>query len=99
MPAYAQVSGIAMWYDERGSGTPVVALHGGLTDSRDFTGNLDRLTDGFRLFTPERRGHGHTPDVAGPLTIDVQTDDMVTFMDQVVGEPAHLVGYSVGATV
>lgn len=31
-----------MWHDERGAGEPVVLLHGGLTDSRCFDGNLDR---------------------------------------------------------
>jgi pimeloyl-ACP methyl ester carboxylesterase len=38
-----------MWYDERGAGSPVVLLHGGLTDSRCFTGNLDGLADTFRF--------------------------------------------------
>lgn len=34
-----------MWHDERGAGDPVVLLHGGLTDSRCFTGDLDGLVD------------------------------------------------------
>ena len=32
---------VDMWYDERGAGDPVVLLHGGMTDSRCFAGNLD----------------------------------------------------------
>lgn len=88
-----------MRYDERGAGDPVVLLHGGLTDSRCFTGNLDRLADTFRLYLPDRRGHGRTPDVPGPLTIELMARDTVAFLDQVVGGPARLVGYSAGGTV
>jgi pimeloyl-ACP methyl ester carboxylesterase len=76
-----------------------VLLHGGFSDSRDFAGNLDRLADRFRLFMPERRGRGHTPDVDGPIAHDLMAEDTIAFLDEVVGEPAHMVGYSDGATL
>lgn len=57
------------------------------------------LTPQFRVYSPERRGHGHTPDVEGPITYDLMADDTVAFLDQVVGGPAHLVGHSDGADV
>ena len=41
MAGYITADGVSIWYDDRGAGDPVVLLHGGLTDSRDFTGNLD----------------------------------------------------------
>lgn len=59
---------VHMWHDERGAGDPVVLLHGGFTDGRCFTGNLDGLADAFRIYLPDRRGHGRTPD---PITIDL----------------------------
>jgi pimeloyl-ACP methyl ester carboxylesterase len=99
MAAHVEVNGVPMWYDERGNGDPLVLLHGGLSDSRDFTGNLDTLAGRFRLLLPERRGHGHTADVAGPITVEVMARDTIAFLDELVGGPAHLVGYSVGATV
>jgi pimeloyl-ACP methyl ester carboxylesterase len=37
---HVEAGGIRQWYDERGTGDPVVLLHGGLTDTRNFTGNL-----------------------------------------------------------
>jgi pimeloyl-ACP methyl ester carboxylesterase len=54
MGAYAEVNHTRTWYDERGSGEPLVLLHGGFSDSRDFAGNLDTLADRSRLFLPER---------------------------------------------
>ncbi|MFB4304711.1 alpha/beta fold hydrolase [Actinomadura sp. GTD37] len=90
---------VHMWHDERGAGDPVVLLHGGLTDSRCFTGNLDGLADTFKLYLPDRRGHGRTPDAPGPITIELMAQDTIAFLDQVVGGPARLVGYSAGGTV
>jgi pimeloyl-ACP methyl ester carboxylesterase len=96
---YIEVNGVRTWYDERGGGEPLVLLHGGFSDAREFTGNLDTLAERFRIFTPDRRGHGHTPDVAGPITLDLMVEDMIAFIGKAVGEPVHLVGYSIGATV
>jgi pimeloyl-ACP methyl ester carboxylesterase len=90
---------VDMWHDERGTGDPVVLLHGGLTDSRCFTDNLDGLADTFHVYLPDRRGHGRTPDAPGPLTIELMARDTIAFLEDVVGGPARLVGYSSGGTV
>jgi pimeloyl-ACP methyl ester carboxylesterase len=99
MADYVETNGARTWYDERGEGAPVVLLHGGLSDSRDFTGNLDTLASRFRLLLPDRRGHGHTADVEGPITPKVMARDTIAFLDKIAGGPAHLVGYSAGAIV
>ncbi|GAA0238987.1 hypothetical protein GCM10009527_039480 [Actinomadura nitritigenes] len=90
---------VHMWHAEHGTGSPVVLLHGGMTDGRCFTGNLDGLADAFRVYRPDRRGHGRTPDAPGPITIDVMARDTIAFLDRVVGGPARLVGYSAGGSV
>jgi len=57
-----------MWYDTRGQGDPLVALHpgGAGVDSRALAPTVAALAQHFRVYTPEQRGHRHTPDVAGP---------------------------------
>ena len=57
------------------------------------------LAERFHVYTPERRGHGHTPDVDGPITYQLMADDTIAFLDAVVGGPADLVGHSDGAFV
>jgi len=96
---YIHLNGVNTWYDERGQGGPLVLMHGGLTDSRDFGGNLDALASQFRVYLPERRGHGHTADVEGPLTLELMAQDAVAFLETIVRQPTHLVGYSAGAAV
>lgn len=99
MAEYVQLGAVKTWYDEHGSGDPLVLMHGGLVDARSFEPNLGALAERFRVYTPERRGHGHTPDVPGPITYQLMAEDTIAFLEAVVGEPAHLVGHSDGAFI
>jgi pimeloyl-ACP methyl ester carboxylesterase len=99
MADYVQTGAVRTWYDEHGDGEPLLLLHGGLVDARWFEPNLGPLAERFHVYTPERRGHGHTPDVDGPITYQLMADDTIAFLEQVVGEPADLVGHSDGAFV
>lgn len=99
MADYVEIGGVRTWYDEHGKGDPLVLMHGGLTDARTFAANVDALADHFHVYTPERRGHGHTHDVEGPLTYEGMAHDTIEFLDTVVGGPAHLAGWSDGANI
>jgi len=99
MAEYVQLGAVKTWYDEHGEGEPLVLMHGGLVDARFFEPNLAALIERFHVYTPERRGHGHTPDVDGPITYQLMADDTIAFLDEVVGRPADLVGHSDGAFV
>jgi pimeloyl-ACP methyl ester carboxylesterase len=99
METYVQTGDVRTWYADYGQGDPLVLLHGGLVDARFFEPNLDALAEHYHVFTPERRGHGHTPDIEGPITYQQMADDTIAFLDAVVGEPADLVGHSDGAVV
>ena len=101
MATYVDLNGVRTWYEEVGDGEPLVLLHpgGGGVDSRALAPNLGMLASRFRCFTPERRGHGRTPDVDGPITFDAMADDTVTFIEQVVGGPTRLLGVSDGAII
>jgi pimeloyl-ACP methyl ester carboxylesterase len=99
MATNVQLGAVKTWYDEHGEGEPLVLMHGGLVDARFFEPNLPALAEHFHVYTPERRGHGHTPDVEGPITYQLMTDDTIAFLETVVGQPADLVGHSDGAFV
>jgi pimeloyl-ACP methyl ester carboxylesterase len=87
------------WYEQRGEGDPLVLLHPGMADARAFDPNIDALAARFHVYTPERRGHGRTPDVDGPITYEGMARDTIDFLENVVGGPAHLLGCSDGAIV
>ena len=101
MAKYVDLGGVHTWYEEYGHGEPLILVHpGGVgVDTRAFGPNIDDLAARFHVFMPERRAHGHTPDVEGPITFPLMARDMIAFLDTVVPGPAHLVGYSDGTTV
>lgn len=98
MAKYVDLNGVRTWFDERGTGEPLVLLHPGYVDSRVFGPNFGAFAARFRTFTPERRGHGHTPDV-GPISFQLMAEDTIQFLERVVGGPARLLGCSDGAIV
>ena len=101
MADYVSLAGVRTWYDEHGEGDPLVLLHpgGAGVDARAFGPNIGPLAARFHVYTPERRGHGHTPDVAGPITFDAMAHDTIAFLETVVGRRAHVFGSSDGAIV
>ena len=80
------------WYDEHGAGEPLVLLHPGGADARTWEANLPPLAERFRVLTPDRRGHGRTPD-AGELTFDAMARDTIAF---ICGLTRHRVSSGVG---
>lgn len=97
--AYAVLQGVKIWYAEYGQGVPLVMLHPGGVDSSALQPTFEAMSQHFRVFLPERRGHGHTPDAPGAYTYDLMAEDTIHFIEQLVGEPVRLFGMSDGGIV
>ena len=63
MGDYVDVGGVNTYYDEVGSGEPLVLLHGGLCTNETWAAQMPAFAERFRVLAPERRAHGHTADV------------------------------------
>lgn len=99
---YIDVGGRRIWHFCGGdpSGPPVVLLHGAFGSASSWgTQFADFAHAGMSLFAPERSGHGHSPDHAGPFTLDDMVTETIAYLEGVVGTPAHLVGWSDGAVI
>lgn len=99
MGEYVETPRLRTWYDSAGSGEPLVLLHGGMVTNESWSEQLPVFSEHFQVFAPERRAHGHTADVDGPLTYDDMAVDTIAFLEAVVKQPAHLVGWSDGGIV
>ena len=99
MGDYVELGGVRTWYDEQGAGSPVVLLHGGLMTNESWSAQMPVLSSQWHVYAPERRAHGRTPDVDGPLSFDDMATDTILFLESVVREPAALVGWSHGGIV
>jgi pimeloyl-ACP methyl ester carboxylesterase len=101
MGEYTDLNGVRTYYEVHGAAKeePLVLLHGGLATAETWGPQIGALSERYRVYVPERRAHGHTQDVEGPLTYEDMAADTVAFLKEVVGGPAHLVGWSDGGIV
>ncbi|MBR6263599.1 MAG: alpha/beta hydrolase [Prevotella sp.] len=90
--------GGVMYYEETGSGEPVLLLHGHTLDRRMWDGQVEYLKESFRLIVPDMRGYGKTTDPREGYQF-THMDDILTLMDSLHIEKAHVVGLSMGAYV
>lgn len=97
--AYVDAAGVRTYYEVHGTGDPLVLLHGGFCTLETFDALTRALAERFAVHLPERRGHGRTPDVDGPITYTAMAADTVAFLDALGVSGAHLVGWSDGAIV
>ena len=64
---YAPVNGLQLYYEIRGSGRPLVLLHGGLmTIGLNFGPLLEPLAASRRVIAVELQGHGPNPATRAP---------------------------------
>ena len=96
---YVDAGGLRTYYEAVGAGEPLVLLHGGFCPVETFGGLTPLLAERYRVYLPERRAHGRTPDVDGPITYEMMAQDTIAFLDAVGLTSAHLVGWSDGAVV
>ena len=97
--SFIELSDGRVWYDEAGSGEPVVLLHGGAVDSRFFDAMLPGLVQRFRVIRTDLWGHGRTADRPGPFSLDSFAADVAELIERVAGGAADVVGHSIGANV
>ena len=88
---------IDVGYAERGSGRPVVMVHGLAEDRRSWALAQERLAER-RTFAYDLRGHGETTAGDGDGTLDQLAGDLARFLEALTG-PATCIGYSLGGTI
>ena len=101
MPEYIDLRGHQTYsYEWENDGEAVVLLHGGLskTSSWDYI-LVPALEDDFHVYAYDRAGHGFTGDKQGSLHFDFQYEEAIAYLEDVVKEPAHLIGYSDGGII
>ncbi|WP_225724928.1 MULTISPECIES: alpha/beta fold hydrolase [unclassified Nocardia] len=99
MGEYVIAGGVNTYYEVYGEGEPLVLLHGGGANALSWLAQIPELAKQFRVYVPERRGHGHTADVDGPISYQIMADDTAAFLETLEIGAAHLVGWSDGGIV
>jgi pimeloyl-ACP methyl ester carboxylesterase len=89
---------VTLSVEDRGSGTPVLLLHGLGSCADDWDLVAPALPDR-RLVIPDLRGHGRSSKAATGYGVPRMTSDVVRLCEEIVREPAHVVGVSMGGMI
>jgi pimeloyl-ACP methyl ester carboxylesterase len=57
------------------------------------------LEDDFHVYAYDRTAHGFTGDRAGSLHFQFQANEAISYLEEIVKEPAHIIGYSDGGII
>jgi len=100
VPLVNAVSEIQLAYDDLGSGSAVILLHGYPFDRSMWRAQIDFLRDaGFRAIAPDLRGLGETKSSGEITTMDEMARDVVALMGQLKIDQAAICGLSMGGYV
>lgn len=90
---------ISLYYREKGSGAPLILLHGNGENSGYFKNQISFFSKSFRVIAVDTRGHGRSPRGSAPFTINQFADDLRGFMDSMGIGRASILGFSDGANI
>lgn len=97
-----EANGAEITYVEQGNGPLMILAHGALSDHRRWIkDHMPLLAENFRVVAYSTRYHGTSvwEESWPPLSMDLYADDLAAFIKALDAGPAHLVGWSMGATV
>jgi pimeloyl-ACP methyl ester carboxylesterase len=97
--SHADVNGLSLYYEEHGSGDPLVLLHGGIGAGELLAPIVPALAAGRRVILVDLQGHGGTADVDRRLRPELMADDIAALIGHLGLERADVMGYSLGGLV
>ncbi len=98
MPRVA-ANGLQLYYEERGSGTPIVFLSGIGGDHRAFILPMRQFGPQFWTIGIDNRDVGQSERAKVPYTTADMADDLAGLFDALDVPPAHVVGHSLGGMI
>jgi pimeloyl-ACP methyl ester carboxylesterase len=94
-----KANGVELHYVAQGQGAPVVLVHGGLADYREWAPQMERFARHFRVIAYSRRYNypNRVPTLASNHSALVEAADLAALLRALDLAPSHIVGYSYGA--
>ena len=90
---------ISLHYIKKGSGAPLLLLHGNGESGDYFVHQVDEFAQYFTVYALDTRGHGQSPRGTAPFTISQFADDLLGFMEEHGIDKADILGFSDGGNI
>ena len=89
--------GCTLFFEERGSGEPLLFLHGFTGIGSDWRYIFSTDPEGFHLILPDLRGHGRSTNRSNGFTFRRSAEDMLALIDHLGLSTVKAIGVSAGA--
>jgi pimeloyl-ACP methyl ester carboxylesterase len=96
---YVQANGLNMYFEEHGSGKPLILLHGGTLTSFAWQPHIPLFAKHFRVIAPDSRGHGRTNNPTGTFSYRLMADDVAALIEALSLTKPLVFGYSDGGQI
>jgi pimeloyl-ACP methyl ester carboxylesterase len=95
------VNGVRLYYEEHGSGAPILCIHGGGSSALMWTDAVEELARLGRVIAYDRRGctRSERPEPYERTSVAEQADDAATLLDALAAAPVVVIGRSYGGAV
>lgn len=95
----AAVNGIELYYEEHGSGEPLLLIMGLAADLNGWLFQTPEMAKHYRTIVFDNRGVGRSSKPTGPYTIRQMADDAAGLLDHLGIASAYVVGISMGGMI
>ena len=92
---YISLSNTNIYYEEYGSGIPLLLFHGGFGSIHDFQNVISEFAKHFKVIAVDSPGHGRS-EQADSLSFDLMTDYYSKMIDLLKLDSVNIIGYSDG---
>lgn len=98
-PSLRRRTSAGVVYQRRGTGTPIVLLHGWCLNRDIWCYEEDMLAEGHDVITPDLPGFGDSADVPWPHDLSGYVDALHGLLDELELRQATLVGFAFGGAI
>ena len=95
----AQTGDLSLYYEESGSGEPVILLPGLGANHMAWANQVGALSPHFRCIAVDNRDAGQSGCASGQYTIGDMSRDVVGLLDALRLPSAHVIGWSLGGAI
>jgi pimeloyl-ACP methyl ester carboxylesterase len=88
-----------LYFTERGSGPPLLLVHGLMVTGEMFGPVIEHLATRHRVIVPDLRGHGRSRGLPPPYTAAQLASDLSCLLDHLGVDSTAVLGYSQGGAI
>lgn len=95
----AVASSELLYFTDRGSGPPLLLVHGLMVTGEMFESVMEQLATRYRVIVPDLRGHGRSRGLPPPYDAAQLASDLARLLDHLGIDSTAVLGYSQGGAI